>query len=422
MTTQWQLQVQDELAKDLILTVGYSALSAQNLKSNYISNVNNIDPKYFSMGDHLTNQNEWLPLGGSSLGVNAPWSGFAGPVGQALRPYPQYDYIADDCCLENMGHSSYESMVASLNRKFRQGFNLQVSYTFSKNETDADSAIGNYAGRNQSQRSDLHQEKAVSVQNVPQQLSISYLYQLPFGKGRSFLSNDNAFIDRVIGGWEIGGIQRYQTGAPIQFGCATAAPYYQNCFRYTLGAGANGNIANVASAAFKKHKNGPNEFNQESWFNPAYRPAGVINASDQGISLANASLVDQNAEGLTPYGNGASWLRQWSPGCFGNCSFDPYYFSGDSPLIAGGKPIPRVTGGITGPLWLSEDMSLLKNFQIHEQTKFQLKADFINAFNRHHQAMANTAPGAVTGSNGFGVSGNGDMLQRSIQLTGRVNF
>jgi hypothetical protein len=425
-TAQWQLQVQDELAQDLILTIGYSALSGQNLKSNFITNVNNIDPKYFSMGDHLTNQNEWIPLGGSSLGVNAPWSGFAGPVGQALRPFPQYDYIADDCCLENMGHSSYESMVASLNRHFRQGFNLQVSYTWSKNETDADSAIGNYAGRAQSQRSDLHGEKAVSVQNVPQQISVSYLYQLPFGKGRSYLNN-NALLDRVIGGWEIGGIHRYQTGAPIQFGCATGIPYYQNCIRYTLGAAANGNISNVASAAFKKHKNGPNFFNQESWFNPAFRPAGQASAADPGVSLANAYLVDQNAEGPSQFGGG-SWLRQWSPSCYaGTCSFDPYYFSGDSPLVAGGKAIPRVTGGITGPLWLSEDLSIVKDIPLYEKVKFQFKAELINAFNRHHQGIPNTAPGSVTGLSSFGVSNNipessDDMLPRNIQFTGRINF
>jgi hypothetical protein len=420
-TTQWQLQVQDELAQDLILTVGYSALSAQNLKSNYISNVNNIDPKYFAMGDHLTNQNEWIPQGGSSSGVSAPWSGFAGPIGQALRPFPQYDYIADDCCLENMGHSSYESMVVSLNRKFRQGFNLQVSYTFSKNETDADSAIGNYAGRAQSQRSDLHGEKAVSVQNVPQQLSISYLAQLPFGQGRRYLNN-NALLDRVVGGWEIGGIHRYQTGAPIQFGCATAAPYYQNCFRYTLGAAANGNIANVASSSFKKNKNGSNWFNQKSWFNPAFRPAGTTSASDQGVSLANAYLVDQNAEGNSAYGGG-TWLRQWDSACYaGTCSFDPYYFSGESPLVPGGKAIPRVTGGITGPLWLSEDLSLIKNFKIYDNVRFQFKTEMINAFNRHHQAMPGTAPGAVTGLNSFGVPGGDDMTSRNIQFTGRINF
>jgi hypothetical protein len=421
-TTQWSLQVQDQLAQDLILTVGYSALSAQNLRSNFISNVNNIDPKYFSMGDHVNNQNEWIPLGGSSLGVSAPWSGFAGGVGQALRPFPQYDYIANDCCLENMGHSSYESLIVSLNRHFRQGFNLQASYTWSKNETNADSSIGVYAGRDQTQRSDQVGEKAVSVQNVPQALSLSYLYQLPFGKGRMFLSK-NAILDAVIGGWEFGGIQRYQTGAPIQFGCATGAPYYQNCFRDTLGAGMNGNIANIANPAYLKNKNGANFFNQISWFNQTFRPAGFDGAGDPGVSLANASLVDQNRMGT-------GWLRHPSAGCYGGCSFDPYYFSGGSPLIAGGKAIPRVTGAITGPRWLSEDLSILKTFPIHEQVKFQFKAELTNAFNRHHMALPNTNVSAessynpVSGihQNAFGITTGDDMLPRNIQFSGRINF
>ena len=91
------------------------------------------------------------------------------------------------------------AMVDSLNRHFRQGFNLQVSYTWSKNETDADSTIPfSYDSfRPQSQNSaDLHAEKAVSIQKIPQQLSISYLYQFPFGKGKKFLNN-NRVLDAM---------------------------------------------------------------------------------------------------------------------------------------------------------------------------------------------------------------------------------
>ena len=225
MTDNWSLQLQDELAQDLIFTLGYIGQSSQNLRSGYLTNANNISPTYFSLGDKLSDPQFAIQTeGGTSVaGIAAPYSTFLGNAGQALRPFPQYDYIAGDCCLENVGHASYEAMVASLNRRFRNGFNLQVSYTWSKNETDADSAIAfSYASnRAQSQNSDdLRAEKAVSIQNTPQQVSISYLYQLPFGKGRQFL-NKNKVLDYVIGGWELGGIQRYQSGQPLDFGCAT---------------------------------------------------------------------------------------------------------------------------------------------------------------------------------------------------------
>jgi hypothetical protein len=229
MTDNWSLQLQDELAQDLIFTIGYIGQVAQNLRSGDLSNINNISTSYFGMGDHLNDSSYFIPLGGSNSGVNAPYASFEGEVGQALRPFPQYDYIQGDCCLENLGHSSYNAMIVSLNRRFRQGFNLQASYTWAKTLTDADSTIPfSYVSGNELEQGqgsgNLKLDKAVSAQNTPQQFSLSYLYQLPFGKGRKFM-NSNRVLDLVVGGWQVGAIQRYQSGQPIGFGCASGIPY-----------------------------------------------------------------------------------------------------------------------------------------------------------------------------------------------------
>ncbi|GGH08421.1 TonB-dependent receptor [Silvibacterium dinghuense] len=421
MTSTWSLQLQQELATDLIFTLGYMGQTGQNLRSGYLSNANNISPKYFALGDHLNNQSNQITTSGGSTTVNgttynSPYSTFLGYLGQALRPYPQYDYIADDCCLENLGHSSYQAMVASLNRRFRNGINLQLSYTWSKNENNADSAIAwDYDGyRSQSQNSgDLKLEKAVSLQNTPQQLSISYLYQLPFGKGRQFL-NHNKLLDYVIGGWEVGGIQRYQTGQPIDFGCATGVPYYQNCFRFTRGPAAASN--DFASAAYKKNKNKPSYFNGQSWFKPAYRPAQQNSATDPGVSMSDAAFVDMNREGYSANnckGCDNQWLRKVSADCATGCSYDPFVF---------GSGIPRVTEAITGPMFKSEDFSLLKNFNITEKVIFVFKAEAIDAFNRHRMALPDTEPGDSTGSTGFGIPTAVDYGPRNLQVTGRINF
>jgi hypothetical protein len=429
LTNNWSLQLQDELAQDLILTVGYIGQSAEHLHTEDISNVNNISTSTFAYGDHLNAPINYIPEGGSttftpegsstSVTVNAPYPTFAGVLSQALRPYPQYGYIADDCCLENFGHSSYDALIVSLNRRFRQGFNLQVSYTWAKNLTDADSEIAQYDRGDQSQdSSDFRAEKAVSNQNIPQTLSISYLYKLPFGKDRPFLNN-NGVLDRIIGGWELGGIQRYESGQPLSFGCATGTLAlgnytgvggYDNCFRFTQVPGSS-----IASAAYKQNKNGPNFFNGESWFNPAFRAPGTISPSDPGLPLVNATFVDQNREG-------PGWLRLPSSGCPTGCSFDPYYFSGASPLIAGGLSLPRVTDAVSGPLWKSEDFSLLKNFAITERVSFQLKGEAINAFNRHRFALPDLEPGDAGTATGFGIPTSSDMLPRNLQVSGRINF
>jgi hypothetical protein len=420
MTSNWGLQLQQEVAQDLIFTLGYIGQASQNLHSGYLTNDNNINPSQFALGDHLWDNGDRINTPGGSVVVDgvtykAPYSTFVGPLGQSLRPYSQYDYIAGDCCLENIGHSSFEALTASLNRHFRQGLNLMLSYTWSKNLTDADSSlpftVSGYRSQTQNS-SDLRGEKAYSIQDIPHTLSISYLYELPFGKGKQFL-NHNGFLDRVVGGWEIGGIQRYQSGQPVDFGCATGAAYYQNCFRFTRGEAGQGGFA---SATYRKNKNHANIFNQESWFKPAYRPIGTVNASDPGVSLQDAAFIDKNRTGYTNV-PGQQWLRKFSPECADTCSYEPYVF---------GSGISRVTEEIQGPKYLAEDVSLIKNISITERWKFQLKMDATDLLNRHRQGMPDTQPGDACYQNnlcgGFGVPTFTDYGPRNLQLSGRITF
>lgn len=408
MTNNWSLQFQDEIAQDLIFTLGYIGQVAQNLRSGNLSNINNISSDQFALGDRLGNSAYFIPQGGSNSGVSAPYATFQGALGQALRPFPQYDFIQGDCCLENLGHSSYNAMVVSLARRFRNGLNLQASYTWSKTLTDADSTIPfSYVSGNQlpqaANSGNLRQNKAVSIQNIPHTLSLSYLYQLPFGNGRKFLNNNRA-LDLLVGGWQVGGIHRYQSGQPISFGCASGIPYYQNCITFTKGPAA---ATGYASAAYKANKNGPSAFNHQSWFKPAYRPPSASNGP---IALENAAFVDQNASGP---GN----RREFSPDC-GNpaannfCSFVPFAF-GD---------IPRVTEAITGPLYLAEDVSLLKDFSITEKVKFQLKGEAFDVLNRHRMGLPSQNPNDNTSQTGFGIPTYTDYGPRNMQVSGRITF
>ena len=420
MTDNWSLQLQDELAPDLIFTLGYIGQEAQNLHSGFLSNINNINPSLFSLGDKLSVPGYFLPLGGTSNGTNAPYSSFTGALGQALRPFPQYDYIAGDCCLENLGHSSYHAAVVSLARRLRNGLNLQASYTWSKILTDADSAIpfsyitnNGGSGLRQGQGAgDLRLEKAVGTQNLADQFSLSYLYQLPFGRGRKWANSSRA-LDLLIGGWQVGGIQRYQSGSPISFGCASGIPYYQNCITYTAGP-ASGGGRDFTSAAYKTKKNGPSFFNQQSWFKQAYRIAGTAGSADPGVPESNAAFIDQNSE-LGP-------VRHFTPACAAftcgtPCSFDPFSLGN----------IARVTSAVTGPIYLSEDLSVIKDFHLYDRITFQLKGEAFDVFNRHRMALPDTSPGDFctvggTGCTGFGIPTAVDYGPRSMQVTGRITF
>jgi len=381
MTTNWSLQLQDELAQDLILTIGYVGQTAQNLRS-ALQNINNIPLSAFSYGDHLSS--DFVSAGHPADGVSAPYPTFNGQLYRALRPLPQYDYIATDCCLQNVGHSSYNAMVVSLNRRFRQGFNLQTSYTWSKNLTDADSALPNTAPGALQQDQNVYDhrlEKSVSISNIPQTFVISYLYELPFGRGRKWL-NQNRALDYLVGGWQIGGIQRYQSGQPVSFGCATGIPGYENCIRFS-----RGGATNISSGKDKLHSS---SFNGQSWFNPAYRPAGTNGASDPGVTMDQAGFVDNNR----------------------------YFRNGGAFTL--GQGVDRVTSNVTSPAYLSEDFSLIKKIPITERVHFELKAEAIDAFNRHNFNIPDLGPGDPN----FGVPqvGSVDLGPRVIQLTGRISF
>ena len=89
----------------------------------------------FSRGDALSSYNL------AANGLATPYAAFNGPVQRALRPFPQYGFVGTDCCLQNVGHSTYHALIASLERRFSQGLNLQASYTWSKTITNADSLI-----------------------------------------------------------------------------------------------------------------------------------------------------------------------------------------------------------------------------------------------------------------------------------------
>ncbi len=136
----WSFQVQGQVTKDMVATVGYVGQRAQNLRS-ALMNWNNIPIQDLALGTAL-NQN----LIGNTLGVGVPYPTFFNDwgntvnVAQALRPFPQYNYIYMDV-LQNIGQSTYQSLQATLQRRFSSGFSLQSSFTWSKTLTDADSIL-----------------------------------------------------------------------------------------------------------------------------------------------------------------------------------------------------------------------------------------------------------------------------------------
>jgi hypothetical protein len=410
MVQNWDLEIQHQITQDLILSVGYVGQHATRLNSG-LAQLNTINPKYNHLGAALQDLVDGTDGNGgpailAQLGVTVPpwfvpgWGDASGnaTVGNLLRPFPQFGQMSTNCCLENLGQSTYNALQAKLERRFRNGLNLLAAYTYSKTITDADGAYPFFSNLTSnvfgSQNPfNLRAEKAVSYQDVPHALVVSYLYELPVGPGKRYLSHGVA--SKVLGGWQVGGVQRYQTGAPVLINeFATGLP---------------GNAGGQYSGANYRYSLLP------------------------GQSL----LVNQPAH-WTP-----ALDSTWNSGCSGGPSPGTFVSAGNpvvnctglldpsaASLAAGGGYVygnlPQIFSSWRSPTYLNEDFSIIKRTTIRESQSIVFKLDIPNAFNRH---VFGQVDGNV-GDRHFGVAGFGNFAgiptvingARQIQATLRFEF
>src|SRR6185369_15125697 len=119
--------------------------------------------------------------------------------------------------LLNDAISNYNALEVEVRRRFSQGLQFQVDYTWSKSLGDAVDAQGN----NQSdlvprltlRNPDLDYRR--STQDQTQRFVANGIYDLPFGRGRSFFTSANGIVDRIVGGWTVGAITVYSTSPPF---------------------------------------------------------------------------------------------------------------------------------------------------------------------------------------------------------------
>ena len=201
----WNFGVQLELPWTTRLELNYVGTKGTRLNDGYKFNLNQVDPKYLSLGDALLEDIELHPE------INKPYPSFTGTVAQALMPFPQYPYGVTSH-RTNEGWSNYHSLQITATKRVTTGLSFLVAYTFSKALATTDDVLGYYGGYGQS----IYNRKgdySVSSLNVPQDLRITWIYDLPFGKERRWLRS--GFLSPILGGWTMSAIQNYYSGAPL---------------------------------------------------------------------------------------------------------------------------------------------------------------------------------------------------------------
>ncbi len=115
------------------------------------------------------------------------------------------------------GNSSYNALQTDIVRRLSQGLQFRVNYTWSKS-LDLNSGLTGAQSNNQSQmtldRNNVRRDWGPSALNATHQASISAHYELPFGKGKRWMTGSGA-VGHVVGGWQLNTITTLLSGFPF---------------------------------------------------------------------------------------------------------------------------------------------------------------------------------------------------------------
>jgi hypothetical protein len=204
--------------------------SANNLPTVVYQPTSNLTPNMqqwnLTLEHQLTNslvlRGAYVGSRGNHLNLNLQEDvAYPGPGSVTARePYPT---VASISAWEPRGPSSYNGLQLSAEKRFSSGLSFLSAFTYSRsldegaggNSSTGESRINIQNPRN------VAADYGLSNFSYKFRLTMSAVYQLPFGRGRRFLGNANAFENAIAGGWQTTSILTLQSGAPFSVSLAT---------------------------------------------------------------------------------------------------------------------------------------------------------------------------------------------------------
>jgi outer membrane receptor protein involved in Fe transport len=340
---QWSLGVQRELAQNLVLDISYLGSSGHK-----------------------------LPLG---VNINQAAPGL-GTV-DSRRPYQGFGSITGGYIM-SAGNSNYHGLTARVERRFNAGLSFLSSYAWSKSIDDGSGiSTGSDASGAAQNALNLGAERAPSDFDVTHRWVLSYVWDLPFGKGKRF-APENKVVDTLVGGWQMTGIYTLQGGRP---------------FTITSGGTDRSNTAGGADRPIIIGDWRVNNPGPDRWFNPCR----IVQTIQQG------KLVETRP-GCAP-GDSPAWLlpvpgSATVVGVFGNA----------------GRNLLR------GPGSNNFDLGVSRFFKLTERQQIQFRAEVFNLANHPAfffpvQSLSSAAAGTIQRA-----ANTGTGAQRQIQFALKYIF
>ena len=297
----------------------------------------------------------------------------AGLAANFFSVNPQF---ANAYIVDNVGHSTYNSLQAELSKRYSHGLILQGSYVFSK-VLGSDSA-GDSATFFADQRTlrNGHLEKQRVAFNHAHVVKVNAIYELPFGPGKAVGRGSHGVLARLIDGWQMGTIFNFFTGGPITY------------------TGSNGLNTSSATSPATQLMPLPEGSVQKVGNGVSYYP-GITQITDPNI-VATGNLRALSTLKAIATSDGTPILVNALPGALGSLGI----------------------GTATAPSVWRLDANLIKRIKIHERVTVQIGATGQNVTNSPQFGAPNTS----IGSTNFGRITGTASTYRILVLQGRLNF
>jgi hypothetical protein len=302
---QWNVSIQHQVANQTTVQVAYLGQRTTHL----------MVPEWLAQGNLHANGSITYPFIG---GKNDPASGLTG-----FGP----NQLGNVKNTASVGNMNYNALQAVLLKRYGNGLQGQISYTYEKCMTNDDGYFGTWSAAKQATPSGNYWQNLYNPNgdyarcywDTTHVLSAYAVYELPIGRGKRFGHDLPKAVNAAVGDWSINPIISWHTGFPLSL----------------YGADNSGTVS---------PENRPN------CNSPVTYPKTV---SDQGIQwFSPGSFADA------------------APGTFGSCP---------------------AQGPVIGPGYVDADISIQKNFPITETMRLQFRADFLNAFNHPNFGAPNVS-------------------------------
>jgi hypothetical protein len=351
---QWNLNIQHELKDGTLVEVAYAGSKGTHLPAN--QQIDQLPDEFLALGTQLQQQ------------VTNPFFGqiASGPLaartvsrGQLLRPFPQYNGVSIGGISNR--NSSYHALQMKVEKRFRAGGSILGSYSWSKLISDTDTLTGWLEGSPPAgvqNNNNLRLERSLASFDVPHRLVISYVLDLPVGKGRRLLGDVSGPADKLLSGWGVNGVYTAQSGFPLRF--TTAA-----------------NLTNS--------------------FGGGSRP-NVVSGCDSSVSGSAQSRLGSASDASAP-----KWFNT-------SCFAQPAAFT----FGTEGRVNPKLRAHGMNNI----DFAVFKRTKLTEQLGLEFRTEFFNLFNR----VQFNFPGQALGNPQFGVVSSQVNNPRLVQFALRLVF